>query len=71
MPKITLGDLSLSDYGLSDRVTRLRNIYFKAIPEICVERPRLITRFSIDHGFFKSNRISILDKAGMYRYVLE
>ena len=71
MPEISLGDLSLSDYGLSDRVTRLRNIYFKAIPEICVERPRLITRFSIDHGFFKSNRISILDKAGMYRYVLE
>jgi formate C-acetyltransferase len=71
MPKITLEDLSLGDYGLSDRVTHLRNIYFKAIPEICVERPRLITRFSIDHGFFKSNRISILDKAGMYRYVLE
>lgn len=71
MPQITLGDLSLKDCGLTDRVSRLKRIYFGAMPEICIERPRLITRYSLENDLFNQRRISILDKAKMYRYVLE
>jgi formate C-acetyltransferase len=71
MPKVTLTDLSLGDYTLSPRLIGLRAAYFQALPEICVERPRLVTRFSIDHGLFTKERISILDKAKLYRFVLE
>jgi len=71
MPQITLNDLSLKDYNLTERVSNLRKIYFRAMPEICIERPRLVTRFSLENGLFDRERISILDKARMYRYVLE
>jgi len=71
MPQITLSDLSLKDYNLTPRVSHLRDIYFRAMPEICIERPRLVTRYSLDHGLFGKERISILDKARAYRYVLE
>jgi pyruvate formate-lyase/glycerol dehydratase family glycyl radical enzyme len=65
------GDLSLQDYNLTPRADHLKDIYFRAMPEICIERPRLITRFSLDNGLFNQKKISILDKARMYRYVLE
>ncbi|MCK4792161.1 MAG: pyruvate formate lyase family protein, partial [Desulfobacteraceae bacterium] len=71
MPQITLKDISLRDYNLTERVSHLRNIYFRAVPEICTERPRLITQFSIDNRLFEKEQISILDKANAYRYVLE
>jgi pyruvate formate-lyase/glycerol dehydratase family glycyl radical enzyme len=71
MPQITLNDLSLKDYNLTERASSLKKIYFRAMPEICIERPRLITRFSLDNALFDKERISILDKARMYRYVLE
>ncbi|MBM3237883.1 hypothetical protein FJZ31_16465 [Candidatus Poribacteria bacterium] len=71
MPHITLTDISLTDYNLTPRVSSLRNMYFRAMPEICVERPRLINRFSLENGLFNQEHISILDKARMYRYVLE
>ncbi|MCK5733570.1 MAG: hypothetical protein KAI38_05250, partial [Candidatus Latescibacteria bacterium] len=71
MPQITLSDLSLKDYELTPRVSHLKDIYFRAMPEICIERPRLITRFSLENGLFDQERISVLDKARMYRYVLE
>ena len=71
MPQITLNDLSLKDYNLTERVSNLKKIYFRAMPEICIERPRLITRFSLENGLFDQERISILDKARLYRYVLE
>lgn len=71
MAGVTFDDLSLNDYGLTERVSHLRGIYFKALPEICVERPRLITRFHLQNGFFQQERISTLDKARAYRYVLE
>lgn len=70
MPKITLSDLSLKDYQFTPRVSYLKDIYFKAMPEICIERPHLVTHFSLQNGFFKKDRISILDKAKTYRYVL-
>lgn len=63
MPKITLSDISLKGCNLNKRVSNLRKIYFRAMPEICIERPRLITRFSLENGLFDQERISILDKA--------
>ncbi len=68
---MALDDNSLSDYGLPGRLSHLREVYFRAVPEICVERPLLITQFSRREGFFQRERISILDKARTYRYVLE
>ena len=71
MAQITLNDISLKDYNLTERTSHLKNIYFRAIPEICIERPGLITRFHLDKGLFKKQRISILEKARAYRFVLE
>lgn len=71
MSKVTFEDISLKKYGLTKRVSNLRKIYFKSVPEICVERPRLITRFTLENRFFDKNGISVLDKARTYRYVLE
>jgi formate C-acetyltransferase len=71
MPTVTLPDLSLKDHMLSQRVTTLKEAYFKAVPEVCVERPRLVTRFYAEMGLFDKKRISILDKARVYRQVLE
>jgi formate C-acetyltransferase len=41
------------------------------MPEVCVERAKLITGYCLDHGLFKKDRISVLDKARMYRFVLQ
>ena len=71
MPQITLNDCSLKDYELTDRVSALRVAYFKALPEICTERPRHLTDFHLKHGLFDKDRIGILDKAKAYRYALE
>ena len=71
MPTITLHDISLKDYELTPRVSHLRDAYFRALPEICIERPELITRFSVTNGLFTKERISILEKARGYRDVLE
>jgi formate C-acetyltransferase len=71
MAEITLEDLSLRDYGLTPHVSDLKDVYFKAIPEVCVERPRLLTRYYLDHGLFENDRVSVLDKARAYRYILE
>lgn len=71
MPKITLDDMSLGNYVLTDRVAQLRNAYFKAVPEICTERPRLLTRFHIENGLLNGTPISVLYKAKAYRYVLQ
>ncbi len=71
MPQITFDDLSLKDIGLTSRVSHLKDIYFRAMPEICIERPQLVTSFHLENGLFNKNRISILDKARSYKYVLE
>ncbi|NVL93560.1 MAG: hypothetical protein HWN71_11055, partial [Desulfobacterales bacterium] len=70
MPQITLNDPSLKGYNLTPRVSHLKDIYFRAMPEICIERPRLVTRFSLDNDLFNKEHISILDKARLYRFVL-
>ena len=64
-------DPSLKDVGLSEKVRNLREAYFKAVPEICIERPVLVTRYSRELGLFGKDRASILDKARLYRKVLE
>jgi formate C-acetyltransferase len=71
MAQITFDDLSLKECDLTERVSHLRRIYFRAMPEICIERARLVTGFHRENGLFKKERISILDKARAYRYVLE
>jgi len=64
-------DLSLKSCELTEDVEKLRKAYFKAAPEICIERAKLVTEFSIENGLFERERITILDKARMYRKVLE
>ncbi len=71
MPQITLNDLSLKDYNLTGRVKNLKSAYFRAMPEICVERPHWITEFHLKNNLFKKDRISILDKARAYSFALE
>jgi formate C-acetyltransferase len=71
MQKVTLKDISLRDYELTERAAYLKKAYFRALPEICIERPQLITGYSLDNALLNQNRISILDKAKTYRHVLE
>ena len=71
MSKITIKDLSLKDSNLTERVAELKKAYFKAMPEVCLERPSLITSFHLENNLFNKERISILDKARAYRFVLE
>lgn len=71
MSKITINDLSLKDCSLTERVAELKKAYFKAMPEVCVERPRLITRFHLENNLLNKDKISILNKARAYRFVLE
>jgi formate C-acetyltransferase len=78
--KVTLDDLSLKRWNLTERVRQQREIYFRAMPEICTERACLITQYhlkkndqneSLFDKFKRDEKISILDKAKAYRYVLE
>lgn len=73
MKGTTLSYESLKHVDLRDykSLHKLRDAYFKASPEICTERPALITRFHKDNGLFEQDRIFILDKAKAYRFVLE
>jgi pyruvate formate-lyase/glycerol dehydratase family glycyl radical enzyme len=71
MPPITLSDLSLAQHVLSPRVVALKDAYFRAMPEVCIERARLVTKASSDQGLFGKPRITCLDKARLYRHVLE
>src|SRR6185436_3771376 len=69
--RVTFEDLSLGQYQRSERVERLRDAYFRACPEVDVERPYLVTRLHRDLGIFDQERYSVLDKARVYRRVLE
>jgi pyruvate formate-lyase/glycerol dehydratase family glycyl radical enzyme len=78
--KVTFDDLSLECLKLTERVKQQREIYFRAMPEICTERACLITRYHLKKNgqneclfdqFKRNGKISILDKAKAYRYVLE
>lgn len=69
--KVTLRDPSLSDYECSARVQRLRKAYFDACPEVCIERPKLVTELHDELWIFGKQRYTVLDKARVYRGVLE
>lgn len=70
MPDITLPDISLQSCQITPRVAHLRDAYFRAIPEVCTERPLLITQYHKDHGLLHQNKISVLQKAMAYRHAL-
>jgi pyruvate formate-lyase/glycerol dehydratase family glycyl radical enzyme len=71
MPRVTLKSTRLEDLSLPARVSDLRKAYFQAVPEVCIERAELVTKFSVENGLLTQPRISVLDKARTYRYVLE
>lgn len=50
---------------------KLRKDYFAAVPEICTERSLKITENHLANGLLGEDPISILDKARVYRKVLE
>ncbi len=58
------------DLSLYPDVQELRRAYFRAVPEICVERSENITTYHLENGLFKKDKISALDKAKAYRYAL-
>jgi len=69
--KITLDDTSLEGCKMTARVKGLKKAYFDAMPELCIDRTSLVTKFSIDNNYFAKERITGLEKAKLYRYVLE
>ena len=73
MPDIRVNDPSLKHLQLShfNGLEELTSAYFKAVAQVCIERPLLITQFHRDRGLLTDAPISILDKARAYRYVLE
>ena len=64
-------DLSKYDFPEGSPLMLLREAYFKAIPEVCIERPALVTKFHVESDLLNQERISTLDKARVYRKVLE
>ncbi len=71
MSRVTLGDLSLGGVKLAPSLARLREAYFAASPQLCTERAAWVTRLSEEAGLFGVERIGILQKARVYRGVLE
>jgi pyruvate formate-lyase/glycerol dehydratase family glycyl radical enzyme len=70
MSKVTLEDVSLRHCQLTPRVRQLRESFFGAMPEVCVERAQMVTRCHLEQGLFDQDSISILDKARVYRRML-
>jgi len=71
MSSVTIDDLSLQHVKLPPPLAALREAYFQAVPEVCPERAALITKFSLEAGLFQRDRIAVLEKARLYRRVLE
>jgi pyruvate formate-lyase/glycerol dehydratase family glycyl radical enzyme len=71
MPDHTAVQSPAQNSQLSPVVQQMRRAYFDAVPEICTERALLITRFSREARLFGGRPISVLDKAKLYRRVLE
>ena len=63
--------LWLQSVELTPELKALRKAYFLAVPEVCSERPVLISKLSRDAGLFDQGRITVLEKARIYRKVLE
>jgi formate C-acetyltransferase len=60
----------LEGVRITDRVKSLRDAYFDAVPEVCPERPFLLTKFHTGQHLLRADRITGLDKARAYRHVL-
>ncbi|MHC4248114.1 MAG: hypothetical protein ACYS9X_03205, partial [Planctomycetota bacterium] len=71
MSPVTITDVSLKNCVLSPQIKAMRDAYFRAVPEICTERATLVTNHSLAAGLLKQDRISPLEKAMLYRKVLE
>jgi formate C-acetyltransferase len=69
--KITLAEPSLQACNMTERVEGLKKAYFNAMPEVCIDRAVLVTKYSKDNNYFAKAKITILEKARLYRYVLE
>jgi formate C-acetyltransferase len=67
----TLTDIYLKTTNLTNRAAQLRKVYFQAMPEVCIERPELVTKYCRNNNLLGKERVSVLEKAKMYRYVLE
>jgi formate C-acetyltransferase len=63
-------DPFLRDVPLTPRVQALKADYFRALPEVCTERARLVTEFHLSQGLLGQERIPALDKARTWRFVL-
>ena len=68
---VSIRDLSLPEVKLGPELQSLREAYFRAMPEVCVERVSFIMKFSVEVGLFVCDRIAPLEKARLYRKVLE
>lgn len=68
---MALVDVALESCQRTERVKRLREAYFQACPEICTDRPLRVTQLHRELGLFNKPRIGILDKARVYRRILE
>lgn len=72
MTRVTEGILERLDaMEMTPRVHKLREAYFDAMPELCPERPGLLTAFHRSQGLFGREAISARDKGRAYRHVLE
>lgn len=56
---VTFTDLTLTEYNLTERLDSMKKIYFDAAPQVCAERPALITKYCLEHGLFAKERLSI------------
>jgi hypothetical protein len=61
----------LRNTGLRQGSPPSRDAYFRAMPEVCVERARLVTQASTRPRPFRQIAHHVLDKAKLYRRVLE
>jgi pyruvate formate-lyase/glycerol dehydratase family glycyl radical enzyme len=75
MPPISDAVKKLKEWKpkLDDPLMLLRADYFKAVPEVCIERPEFVTEQHSTMGLLNNpdGPISILKKAQVYRQVLE
>ncbi|MGD9819341.1 MAG: pyruvate formate lyase family protein, partial [Desulfomonilaceae bacterium] len=73
MLKFALECLDLMDDDLRPypEVMELRDAYFRAVPEMCIERPSLITQYHRENKLLDQDRISVLQKAKAYRFLLK
>ncbi len=73
MPEISPAVKELTDWKPDETspLMELKRAYFKALPEVCVERPHLVTEYHKKYELLGKERISVLEKAKVYRDVLE